>query len=359
MATPTWRSSQKTHILIFSINRGLSVFIRTPMNQGLLYDLGASEDSSPTDFLEKKVLPHITEYKKSKLSQIVISHPHSDHISEINSIAAAKKGSCFYPSLHTCPHDKDGNEKLNFGRITNPKSSEGLVADYRSIYSDRNLPLQTITYDADRSVPNVSYGLYYVRPPEVERLFPKNDQEYSNGVSIVLYYRHGRHTVLIPGDINPDVMKHLLDEKPGSEKRFSELDRNLVAKNPDWPLKNGAQPSLKELMNGGLSILVAPHYGLESGFSQELYDSIGGGKPQLVAISEKRHGNDNDGTVDTRYSTEKGASGLDVWVDGAKEFRRKVSTQNGHHILIEFQGTGGLPAVYLEKNPEKLLDRMS
>jgi hypothetical protein len=329
------------------------------MNQGILYDLGAANDFSPADFLEKNVLPHISEYKKSRVSQIVVSHPHADHIAEINRVATAKQGSCFYPSLHTCPHDKDGTEKLNFSRITNLKSSESLIADYRGIYSDRQLPLQTITYDADRSVPNVSYGLYYVRPPVVEKLFPKNDQEYSNGVSIVLYYRHGRQTVLIPGDINPDVMQHLLDEKAGSEKRYSELDRTLVAKNPNWPLKNDSQPSLKKLMNEGLSVLVAPHHGLESGFSQELYNSIKDGKPQLVAISEKRHGKDNDGTVDARYGSDKGASGLNVQIEGVREFRRKVSTQNGHHILIEFQGTGGSPVVYLEKMAERLLDRMS
>ena len=87
------------------------------------------------------------------------------------------------------------------------------------------------------------------------------------------------------------------------------------------------------------------------------FGSVFGGqasKPQLVVISERRHKDDSPGKIHESYQSEKGASGLRVSVEGVAECRRSLTTVNGHHILIEFRGSGQ-PRVYADKDPQKLL----
>ncbi len=361
MSVPSWASSKKSHIWIFNVGRGLSIFIRTALNQGIMYDCGSSDDFKPTDFLQKEIIPHLDRYKKCQLAQTIISHPHADHISNIECLVnSSKDGSPFYAALHTCPHSKTNgsakNESLDWKRVNNPQGSEDKLKIYKSMYENRRLPLQTICYDSSVSIPNLEYGLYYVRPPVVGSMFPNNDQEYCNGVSLVVFYRHGIHTLLIPGDINPETMKHLLDEGEGLEKRYTIFDSQATMQHPKWHEISDNQPSLKSLLEKqGLSILVAPHHGLESGFSQELYSAMKDEKPGLVAISEKRHLSKTDGKVHSVYQSADGAQGQKVKIEGEEGTRYSVTTRDGHHILILFQGTGGKPEVFLEKDPVGLL----
>jgi hypothetical protein len=363
MVYPAWVTSQKSHVWIFNVGRGLAIFIRTPQNHGIIYDFGSSKDFKPTEFLQENIIPHLGNYNNCKLAQTIISHPHYDHLSDIEFIVNPENKHDFHSCLHTCPHDKTGGsaepEAIDWGRINNPEGVKSTVDIYKSLYAERSLPLQTIQYYSDISIPNLEYGLFYVRPPVVDHLFPSDDQEYTNGLSLVVYYRHGHHTLLIPGDINPDTFKHLLDECEGHEKRYTILDRSKIKENPNWHCASTDQPSLKSLLEQhGLSILVAPHHGLESGFSEDLYRAIKDEKPDLVAISEKRHLSETDGKVEQYYQTKDGAKGLRVTVDGEQEDRYSVSTRNGHHILIIFQGTGGQPKVFLDKDPLKLLDAL-
>ena len=366
MSNPSWVRSFKSHIWIFNVGRGLCIFIRTALNQGIIYDFGSSGDFKPTEFLKEYITPHLDKYKGCRIAQRVISHPHADHISDIKCLINddGEEDPLLYAALHTCPHHKtEGSAKpetLNWKRIKNPEWSERNIEIYKSLYSKRNLPLQTICYDSPRSVPNLEYGLFYVRPPVVEKIYPpgseKSEQEYGNGTSLVVFYRHGYHTILIPGDINPDTFEHLLDEKEGTEKRYTIFDRQQSTLHPTWHEVSSDQPSLKSLLHShGLSILIAPHHGLESGFSEYLYKSIKNRKPGLVAISEKRHLSDEDGKVHYIYSSANGALGQKVFIEGKEEERYSVSSRNGHHILILFQGTGGKPEVFLEKDPEALL----
>jgi hypothetical protein len=331
-----------------------------------MYDFGSSEDFKPSEFLAENIIPFLDEYKGCKLAQTIISHPHSDHITGISCLEdSEKEKSPLHAFLHTCAHHKtDGSAKpedIDWKRIRNPQGSENLIEIYKALYEKekRRLPLQTICYDSPRSIPNLEYGLYYVRPPVVNEIYPDNDQEYGNGISLVIFYRHGYHTILIPGDINPDTLKHLLEEDEGMEKRYTTFDRRQSVLHPKWHEVCSDQPSFKALFGlHGLSILVAPHHGLESGFSEDLYKSIKNEKPDLVVISEKRHLSDSDGNVDPFYQTSDGAKGQKVFIEGKEEKSFSVSTRNDHHILILFQGTGGEPEVYLEKDPKRLLGKL-
>ena len=69
--TPYWTKSNKTFVFIFNVERGLSIFIRLPNNHGIIYDIGSSENFSPTSFIEDNLISHI-----ECIDQLIVSHPH-------------------------------------------------------------------------------------------------------------------------------------------------------------------------------------------------------------------------------------------------------------------------------------------
>ena len=359
-------NSQNTYFFLFNVGRGFCSFLRLPLNIGILYDCGKSSQFNPLEFIKNNIISHLSKFRKRNLAQFLMSHPHLDHISGLKYINE-NLDNTFTPFLLTCPHDKepiDGyeDERLNWSKVNNPEGdfSKEIITIYKNLYRDRNLPLQTIQYSEDRYIPNLEYGLYYVRPPKCAEIFPNNNpndnQNYTNSTSLLIWYRHGKNTLLLPGDITPEAMSIILDEKEGLEKRFSKLQKSEAKKNPEWHRKTLDQPSLKELLNKyGLSILVAPHHGLRSSYSKELYSAIKDNKPLLVLISEKRHSGQDDGEVCSIYQSENGAKGLKVKIEEKTTKRHSITTRNGHHILVVFKSSGS-PKVYAYKEPLRLIE---
>lgn len=361
--TPDWVESDCLHVFIFNIGRGLSVFVRTPSNHGIIYDLGSSAEFSPLEFLEEHIFEHLDEYKGKPISQMLISHPHGDHITEMEKVKEAGEEGAIYPYFLTCPHDRDGAarpEKVDWTRITNRESESTLLDCYKSFMDGREPPLQTLTQSSGLEAEAFEYGIYYVRPPYVgSKLHAASDQEYSNGISLLTYFKYGDHSILLPGDANPAAMAHILEEGAGMEKRYTLFGEWEMDDNEEWTSQNSNQPSLKSLLEDhGLSILLAPHHGLESGYSDDLYAAMKDEKPRLVVVSEKRHTGQNDGKVDERYHGETGASGLSVNIDGDDVDRYSVSTRNDHHVLIKFDPSQQDPVVILRSDPEELLEEM-
>ena len=355
-----WETSLCTFAWIFPVGRGNSAFLRTALNHGFILDMGGGELVDPVAFIKTNFLKKLSDYPEKngqKIAQAVLSHPHSDHIRQCDFLGDGD----LYPTLLTCPNDKSEQEKLDWDRIENPEGDAGLTDNYKKLYARRNPPLQTILYESMRSVPNLEYGIYYVAPPTCHKLHEAKsaNNDYGNSTSIMLYFRHGSHTILFPGDMTPEGMKHVLEERSGMQKRFTRFRSSTVSAESSWHTSTGTQPSLKsQLKNYGLTVLVAPHHGLESCYSTDLYGAIKGGKPNLVILSERRKRHENDGNTDARYQGEQGAVGVDVEIDGkAEKGRRSLSTKDGHHILIVFSGTG-VPKVYADKEPENLLKKL-
>jgi len=354
----SWEYSFDTHIWIFAVGRGNAAFIRTGLNQGFILDMNAI-DFDVAKFIREKFVPKLDAYDKCKIAQAVLSHPHGDHIQQC---AELRDGNPLHPKLLTCPHDKDSqdgssNEKLNWNRICNRDSDKESVAAYKSLYQNRKLPLQTIQYVPGRSVPNLEYGVFYIRPPVCERIHPpKQDNEYGNSTSIMFYLRHGNNSILFPGDMTPEGMSHVLEEREGVEKRYTRFDSRWAEANKTQHCKTGGQPSLKSLLQSGLTILVAPHHGLESCYSAPLFAAMQGGKPKLVVVSERMKTHENDG--DTHQSYQNNGSGLRVQIEGAANSTRpSVNTKSDHHILAVFENTGGT-RVYAERDVNRLLTKI-
>lgn len=351
---PHWSQTFHTFVWIFNTGRGLSVCIRFPHNIGLLYDLGASQAFSPAAFVRKEIAPHLKKYKDCRIAQTVVSHPHADHIAELDVATKA-----LHPALLTCPNDKDPKEAVDFARIEREDNRE-LIAQYQGSYANRRPPLQTIQApefgtDGYSHIPTtVEYGLYYLRPPLVAALHQSSDQDYGNGLSLVLYLRYGQQSLLLTGDITPAVFRLVLEGRAGVEKRYTRFRRTDNVPE-DFHSRTSTQPILRELLTAyGLTALVAPHHGLESCYCPALFQAIRGCKTSINVISEKRQG-PTEGCVDSRYQSQETSRGAMVDIDGEQERRYSASTRNGHHILLILQGTQPTPRVYLRSNPNDLL----
>ena len=337
-----WKDNFSTYIYIFNVGRGCSIFIRTPNNYGIIYDLGSSEEFSPLSFVREHFIPNLTKYKDGNgkihdIAQLVISHPHYDHISDIDNLKNISV------NLVTCPHDKSADEFFDFSTIE--KSDK--IIKYRELFKERKLPLQTIQHTTRHTTPHpAEYGIYYVKPPKVKELHPSNDSKYVNGCSIILYFRYANNSILIPGDITPESLTHILDEGRETEKRYSIF--SYSSKFNEWHLENSDQPSLRSLLaNYGLSVLVAPHHGLESCFPEYLFSTIREKKPGINIISDKRHEGEHEGTIDERYRSPKYSKGING--------RFLFSTRHDSHIVIKFAQNGRY-SIYSVHKPEGLLN---
>ncbi len=350
-----WENSAETHLWIFNVGRGNAAFVRTGLNHGFVIDMASSDEFSPAEFIKETFTKKLSKYKDSRIAQALLSHPHRDHIQDCEYL---KDGKPLHPKLLTCPHDKQIGEEVDWDRFKDDRDgSAELLQTYRDLFKKRTPPLQTILYESNtRLASTLEYGLYYLRPPTCHELHPEDDNKYGNACSIMLYLRYGVNTILFPGDMTPEGMERILDDGKGVEKRFTIFKPNFSEEHPGWHQETSDQPGLGTLLDEyGLSILVAPHHGLESCFSQELYDAMKDGQPQLVVISEKRHTRPQDGEIHDDYRGNEGASGLYVWKEDKREKTYSLSTVNGHHILIVLNGTG-MPKVYAEKDPNDLLE---
>ena len=352
-----WEYSRDSHIFIFSVGRGNAALVRTPLNQGFIVDMGSSDEFSPVKVIKSTFLRKLSKYQKCQIAQTVLSHAHADHIAECEHLRDDLS-----PKLVTCPNNKDypdgspSREKLNWKRITNPEGTGDLVDAYKDLYSSRHLPLQTIQTTGNS---NAEYSLFYVRPPVCEKLHASDDNKYGNSTSLMFFYKHGLTSVLLPGDMTPEVMQHVLNQREGTETRHTKFDPKWMAQHPKSYCENSLdQPSLAGLLKANpLTILVAPHHGLESCYSPDLYSAMEGGKPELVVISEKRKLSETDGKLAAAYQTEAGASGLEVTTDGKREARRSVSTIDGRHMLIKMNGVSA-PQVFADKDIGRLVNCM-
>lgn len=345
---PKWASSTKTIIFLFNVERGLSIFIRLPNNHGIIYDIGACENFSPTDFIEKKLIDHI-----QIIDQLIVSHPHKDHYQEAEKMLKMLGGKNKSPRLVTMPHFVVGHqEELDASRLQSMSTSDMTL--YKSIYGTRKPPLQAIHYDNKIQTADIECGLFYMRPPSVATEHPTNDQEYGNGVSLCFYLKHNNHAIWISGDITSKIIPSVLSGAPSVERRFSILGQKPAS---SWLKKSSYSetsnnPSINELLSqDDISLInITPHHGLESCYAEDLFNIV---TPIINIASEK---NENAGKCADAYS--KKSSGM--YVDQGNvnhlsdEKRNFLTTRKDGHIVM-ILGHDSSPKIYHSSNYEDLM----
>lgn len=283
--------------VIFNVGGALSSYIEA-YGKKILLDIGSSMDFNPIiDFLFPLFNRRYGKsMEKRNIDQLIISHPHYDHLSAIKEFDAH-----FTATLITCPNDnqpQDKKYKINWELVDN-QTDECIKYLKEKILVGRTPPLRPIN-------PTDQF-LYFIPPIDCEKANDLDPQNYINNLSLVFYFRINGHKLFMPGDLMKDGMKYLI-------KNTSSLRSKLLE---------------------GVDILVAPHHGLKSSFSTYLFEHMKNCKTRcLNIISEKQTNEDSNRVVDTRYSSKEFCSGVNnLSENGSPVFQRKTS--NGH-IFIDY-----------------------
>lgn len=311
-------------MVIFNVGGALCSYLNVGDNR-IVIDLGKSEDFNPvTDFL----IPHFKkngydtdENGKYKVSQLLISHPHMDHISAIRDFDEY----CM-PDLVTCPNDKEENDPAELLDLSQFDDKSEEVKKLRAMYKNRELPLRT---SIDEGGDDKQF-LFYIRPGDVETNDDLvTDECYQNNVSLVSLFVINGHHILLPGDIMKNGMKKLIDDNPTFRK---------------------------ELEKHRLCILVAPHHGLKSSFPVSLFDTIKDRKTRCLNIVSEKVNNPNDTrVVDSRYSSSDYCDGdNDLLSTNGNNANCQRKTSQGH-ICIDF-ANGSRPDISIIDDTDRLVD---
>ncbi len=306
-------------IVIFNVGGALSIYAQLDCHR-IIYDLGKSEQFNPiTDFLiplyKKQGRKKVEE--KYSINQLIISHPHMDHISAIEDFDIN-----FNAGLITTPNDKDDSNKdnnIDYSQFDDTPQLRRL----REMIKDRILPLRpVITKDDNKNRQYISYI-----PPKIvassDRL--STEESYANNISLVCLLIVNGYSIFMPGDIMKNGMECLLDGENSSNIRAS-------------------------LNSKGLDILIAPHHGLKSSFPNYLFDYIKDNKTKCInVISEKTNNKNENREVDGRYYDEKYCNknnNLDQY---------GVKTSNGH-VIIDFDNKN-YPIITTEQDCNQLIEQ--
>jgi hypothetical protein len=283
--------------IIFNVGGALASYLEYDQKQ-ILIDIGTCNSFNPiTNFLVP--LFEIREGKgsgKKNIDQLIISHPHNDHLSTIKDFDRY-----FTATLVTCPNDNSGQDeryKVKWNLVDNP--SDEFVKYLRdNVLPGRTLPL--------RPTNPVNQFLYFIPPRECEGNNDLESKNYTNNLSIAFYFRINGHTLFMPGDLMKDGMEYLIKH----------------------------ESSLRSKLNEGVDILVTPHHGLKSSFSTYLFDHMKDKKTRcLNIVPEQPTTEDSNRVVDSRYSSSDFCMGINnLSTRESIVCQKKTSTG---HIFIDY-----------------------
>jgi beta-lactamase superfamily II metal-dependent hydrolase len=266
-------------IVIWDVQHGSAAYIKTPNNKHIVQDLGIGAykanlpSFSPLLHLKNKL-------GVDKLDEVIISHPHRDHLDDIVNFDDLN------PTVLLRPKHLSEKEILDANRM----EDRAIIEKYLEINERYNSP---VAESEQPLLPENNGGVVF------QWFIPKNcDRSNINNHSVVNIITYATSKIIIPGDNEPDSWEELL----GS------INFKNAIKNTD--------------------ILVASHHGRKSGFCAEIFEYF---TPKLVIISDGRF---CDSSATSRYSDV--ASGWTVHSKQSGDINRKcVTTRSDGDITIK------------------------
>ncbi|MFW6129473.1 MAG: ComEC/Rec2 family competence protein [Candidatus Aminicenantaceae bacterium] len=267
-------------IVIWDVQHGNGIFIKTPNGTYAVKDLGSgSYSSGKGDF---SPLLHIKEkYGIERLDYVIISHPHKDHISDIMNFDDLSPRVLCRPK-HLTKDDvmRDVLDK-----------DKPLFEKYFEINQKYSEP---ISPEENPKLPRNNGGV------EILNFHPKSCEKSNiNNHSIVTILSYAESKVILPGDNESPSWKELL-------------------KNEDF---------INAIRNA--DILLAPHHGRKSGYYQELFDYF---KPYITVVSDGRF---CDSSATNRYGNVSKGWTVHHRISGEKEKRYCLTTRKDGVIVIK------------------------
>ena len=293
---------------VFDVGRGLCVAFVTPNRYLILVDCGCSDTFSPVRLLRRCQTDAIlgegrlafTPWAGSDLAYFMITHPHSDHISDIETLHAVLK-----PSIII--HRPD----LDWRRVENSNHNNRPLNFYR-----RNFfwPWDYFHHAVSQPVLGGDMSFeYFCLPLELVDAISSTDTDYVNNSSYVSVVKYAGRTIVLTGDITAEGLRWLL--------AINHRLRAAVSGN---------------IVTPGVDIFVAPHHGHANGFCTEWFRTTGPTRYfNIVSERATRPGELSGQTrVDTRYSQ------IEFSLGQNEHNRRMFSTRTDGNILVWIQPDG-------------------
>jgi len=266
------------YMKLWDVEYGNATYIKTPNGRNIVQDLGVgaiktgSATFSPLLYLKNNM-------KIDHLDEVIITHPHADHIKDILNF------DIFTPQILNRPKGLTRKEILAANRIEDHELVEKYI-DVSSRYNEnitgKESPLHT-----------ENNGGVSIQVFQSKRIMGSD----INHDSIVTVISYATTKLVLPGDNNIESWQELL-----------------------------GQNSFLEAIKG-TDVFIASHHGLESGFCDEIFNYF---HPKLVIVSNGRY---NDDISLARYSGI--ASGLNVHTRSGKIIERRcLTTRSDGNIEI-------------------------
>lgn len=261
-------------IHIFDVYHGLCALLVTPTGYGVMIDCGRSKNFSPVRYAAEKL--DLTAWNGYPLAQLVVSHPHDDHIEDISNLR-----SMLQPGLLSRESDYDWNEIKQTDNADDHANLNEYV-DFQSSYNKTPSALPDfggVTVDVGPCIsPADAIGLGST----------------VNNSSTPVFVEYEGVRFCFPGDLEVAGWQRLLEERI-----FRERLR-------------------------GCHFFVASHHGHESGYCADAFDAMGE-DPYLNIVSIKH----DDTSICSAYSTR--AKGWTV----SGQTRKMLTTRSDGTIIID------------------------
>lgn len=301
-------------LIIFNVWWAMASFCEIDWKK-IIIDLWLGQNFSPTnDFLlnyakhqnwEKSQTDWQTE--KYHIDQLIISHPHKDHLSDIKSFSEY-----FYPWLVTTPNDNEWmgkEESLNWELVFWNNTPDNDVIFFKDNFiSWRNPPLKSVVKGLE---------IYYIKPPIIEQSIWTTN--YTNNTSLICSVQIWINRILLTWDIMKCWMEWMLNNR-------------IVNIIPESKTETTFNNAIKKT-----SILVAPHHWLESAYNinamKLMKDNL-----SLIIIPEKKSYADSNRNIHPSYYNWDYWSGINILqIDNNQtSFSQSTVKTSTWHIIIKW-----------------------
>ena len=257
-------------VIIFNVEHGFCAFVRSPNGCGLMIDCGCTDTFSPVKFLLKyerdSLKPVIQGTKTYLLTKLIISHPHDDHVQDIENIIK---------------HFEPSKLQRRGGFVWEEIKRAGSGKDYANLdmYSNWQTKYKGEAAPIDWGGMSVKVGPSL----SIDQAKALGEADFVNNTSIPVFLEYGGIKFAFPGDLMESGWKKLLQD--------DSFRANLA----------------------GTNVFIASHHGHTSGFCAEAFKVMG--NPNVCVISAHKR----DESVDPRYSSSDFVKG--IMLNGEPRYR--------------------------------------
>lgn len=277
-------------VIIWNVKQGVSIYAVAPNGKKVIIDCGSSDDFSPACDINPK-------HEKKKLDYLIISHPHQDHISDLLEID--KKFNVVVLSR---------NKKIDKKVMRN--NNPDVFSPPNKTYIDKYYEYDerfTKKVEGDNSPSNTSWGngcTFHVFYNDDNKNLEVND------LSVAVFIRFGKQTILYGGDLQEKGWKELL-----KQKEFCEFLSKTT-------------------------ILIASHHGNDSGYCAEIFEHF---TPDIIIFSAGKY---KDHAISKYKNHTQGR--MCRKQNGEEENRYVLTTRNDGHIQMVIYSDATKPKITID-----------